>query len=129
MKSDFVLLISPRGLFEISIFLKHKQLSVRLFCFSLFTLSYNTFLIFLFESRYLSQVPFLLRTPSILSYLTFPALFLYISFVLQNRERFYWSDLLHAIPPIGPYVSRALTAPRAPASLRAPAYSRSPRAR
>ncbi len=83
-----------------ALFLKHKQLSVRLFCFSLFTLSYNTLLIFLFESRYLSQVPFLLRTPSILSYLTFPALFLYISFVLQNRERFYWSDLLHTIPAI-----------------------------
>ena len=59
----------------VGLFLKHKQLSVRLFCFSLFTLSYNTFVIFLFESRYLSQVPFLLRTPSILSYLTFPALF------------------------------------------------------
>jgi AraC-like DNA-binding protein len=82
------------------LFFKHQQLSVRLFCFSLLTLSYNTLLIFLFESRYLSHVPFLLRTPSILSYLTFPALFLYISFVLQGRERFYWYDLLHLVPAL-----------------------------
>ena len=84
----------------VMLFFKHKQLSVRIFCFSLFTLSYNTLLIFLFESRYLSLVPFLLRTPSILSYLTFPALFLYISFVLQGRDRFRWYDLLHVIPAV-----------------------------
>src|SRR5688572_7044177 len=82
------------------LFFKHRQLSVRLFCFSLFTLSYNTFVIFLFETRYLSHVPFLFRTPSILSYLTFPALFLYISFVLQDRKRFYWYDLLHLVPSL-----------------------------
>ena len=84
----------------VMLFFKHKQLSVRLFCFSLFTLSYNTLMIFLFESRYLSQVPFLLRTPSIFSYLTFPALFLYISFVLQGRDRLRWYDLLHVIPAV-----------------------------
>ena len=82
------------------LFFKHKQLSVRLFCFSLLTLSYNTFLIFLFESRYLSQAPYLLRTPAILSYLTFPAMFLYVSLVLRGREKLRWFDLLHLIPSL-----------------------------
>lgn len=82
------------------LFIRHRQLPLRLFCFSLFTLSYNTLVIFLFETRYLSEVPFFLRTPSILSYLTFPALFLYVSFVLQGRQRLRWYDLVHAIPAL-----------------------------
>jgi len=82
------------------VFYKHKELSSRLFGFSLFCLNYTVLLIFLFESRYILQVPFLFRTAPLFYYLIVPSFYLYLVFVLKKRTRLHWMDALHLLPAV-----------------------------
>jgi AraC-like DNA-binding protein len=81
-------------------FRKHKDLSSRLFAFSLFSLNYVVLLIFLFESRYILYVPFFFRTAPLFYYLVVPSFYLYLVFVLKKRHRLHWADALHLLPAI-----------------------------
>ena len=79
---------------------KHRDLSSRLFAFSLFSLNYVVLLIFLFESRYILYVPFFFRTAPLFYYLVIPSFYMYLGFVLKKRNRLRWSDSLHLLPAI-----------------------------
>ena len=80
------------------VFYKPKELSSRLFAFSLFSLNYAVLLIFLFESRYILYVPFFFRTAPLLYYLIVPSFYMYLVFVLKKRDRLHWADALHLLP-------------------------------
>jgi AraC-like DNA-binding protein len=82
------------------VFYKHKDLSSRLFAFSLFSLNYAVLLIFLFESRYILYVPFLFRTAPLVYYLIVPSFYMYLVFVLKKRNHLHWTDILHLLPTI-----------------------------
>src|SRR5215831_18567356 len=82
------------------VFYKHKELSSRLFAFSLFCLNYTVLLIFLFESRYILYVPFLFRTAPLLYYLIVPSFYMYLLFILKRRNHLQWTDGLHLLPAI-----------------------------
>jgi len=82
------------------VFYKHKELSSRLFGFSLFCLNYTVLLIFLFESRYILYVPFFFRTAPLFYYLVVPSFYLYLVFVLKKRNHLHWTDTLHLLPAI-----------------------------
>jgi len=71
------------------------MLAISLFCFS-----YSCWLIFLYESRYLSDLPFFFRTSGISNYLCTPAFFIYFMIALKPRRKLQWTDLLHLIPVI-----------------------------
>ena len=96
---SFAVLIT--GCIVISIvFYKHKDLSSRLFAFSLFSLNYAVLLIFLFESGYILYVPFFFRTAPLLYYLIVPSFYMYLVFVLKKRDRLHWTDAFHLLPAI-----------------------------
>jgi AraC-like DNA-binding protein len=82
------------------VFYKHKDLSSRLFAFSLFSINYAVLLIFLFESRYILYVPFFFRTAPLLYYLIVPSFYLYLVFVLKKRNHLRWTDALHLLPAV-----------------------------
>ena len=82
------------------VFYKHKDLSSRLFAFSLFSLNYTVLLIFLFESRYILYVPFFFRTAPLFYYLVVPSFYMYLVFVLKKRTHLHWADCLHLLPAI-----------------------------
>ncbi|HET6226023.1 MAG TPA: helix-turn-helix domain-containing protein [Bacteroidia bacterium] len=82
------------------VFYKHKELSSRLFAFSLFSLNYAVLLIFLFESKYILYVPFFFRTAPLFYYLIVPSFYMYLVFVLKKRSRLHWTDSLHLLPAI-----------------------------
>lgn len=79
---------------------RNKDLPSRMLAFSLFTLNYAVFLIFLFESAYIFYVPFFFRTGPLLYYLMVPSFYLYLVLVLRKRKQFRWSDALHLLPTI-----------------------------
>ena len=79
---------------------KHKDLSSRLFAFSLFSLNYAVLLIFLFESGYILYVPFFFRTAPLFYYLIVPSFYMYLVFVLKKRDRLQLTDALHLLPAI-----------------------------
>jgi len=94
---SFAVLVT--GCIVISIvFYKHKDLSSRLFAFSLFSLNYAVLLIFLFESKYILYVPFFFRTAPLFYYLIVPSFYLYLVFVLKKRNGLHWTDALHLLP-------------------------------
>jgi AraC-like DNA-binding protein len=80
------------------VFYKNKELSSRMFSFSLFSLNYVVLLIFLFESRYILYVPFFFRTAPLFYYLVVPSFYMYLVFVLKKRSRLNWTDALHLLP-------------------------------
>src|SRR6476660_6961759 len=82
------------------VFFLLKDLFSRLFAFSLFSLNYTVLLIFLFESRYILYVPFFFRTAPLFYYLVVPSFYMYLVFVLKNRDRLHWADALHLLPAI-----------------------------
>src|SRR6476620_11077870 len=82
------------------VFYKHKDLSSRLFAFSLFCLNYTVLLIFLFESRYILYMPFFFRTAPLLYYLIVPSFYIYFLFFLKRRYHLRWTDCLHLLPAI-----------------------------
>ncbi|HEX5024641.1 MAG TPA: hypothetical protein VFV68_05185, partial [Agriterribacter sp.] len=82
------------------VFYKHKELSFRLFAFSLFSLNYAVLMIFLFESRYILYVPFLFRTAPLFYYLIVPSFYMYLLLILKKRNRLRWTDMLHVLPAI-----------------------------
>jgi len=96
---SFAVLVT--GCIVISIvFYKHRDLSSRLFAFSLFSLNYAVLLIFLFESRYILYVPFIFRTAPLLYYLIVPSFYMYLVFVLKKRNRLHGTDSLHLLPAL-----------------------------
>ncbi len=96
---SFAVLIT--GCIVISIVLnKHKDLPSRLLAFSLFSLNFTVFLIFLFESKYLLYVPFFFRTGSFFYYLVMPSFYLYVVFVLKSRKYLRWTDGVHVLPAL-----------------------------
>src|SRR6476469_1374029 len=96
---SFAVLIT--GCIVISIVLrKHKDLPSRLLALSLFSLNFTVLLIFLFESKYIINVPFLFRTGSFFYYLVVPSFYLYSAFVIKSRKYLRWSDALHLLPAI-----------------------------
>jgi len=96
---SFAVLVT--GCIVISIVLrKYKDLPSRLLALSLFSLNFTVLLIFLFESRYIINVPFLFRTGSFFYYLVVPSFYLYSAFVIKSRKYLRWSDALHLLPAI-----------------------------
>jgi len=96
---SFAVLVT--GCIVISIVLrKHKDLPSRLLALSLFSLNFTVLLIFLFESKYIINVPFLFRTGSFFYYLVVPSFYLYSAFVIKSRKYLRWSDALHLLPAI-----------------------------
>ena len=96
---SFAVLVT--GCIVISIVLnKHKDLPSRLLAFSLFSLNFTVFLIFLFESQYLLYIPLFFRTGSFFYYLVMPSFYLYAAFVLRSRKFLRWTDALHALPAL-----------------------------
>ncbi|HEV8507588.1 MAG TPA: helix-turn-helix domain-containing protein [Chitinophagaceae bacterium] len=94
---SFAVLIT--GCIVIAIILnKHKDLPSRLLALSLFSLNFTVLLIFLFESRYILNLPFLFRTGSLFYYLVIPSFYLYAAFVIKSRKYLRWSDALHLLP-------------------------------
>ena len=82
------------------VFHKRKDLSSRLFAFSLFSLNYTVLLIFLFESKYILYVPFFFRTAPLFYYLIVPSFYMYLIFTLKKRDHLHWTDSLHLLPAI-----------------------------
>src|SRR4029078_3962338 len=82
------------------VFHKRKDLSSRLFAFSLFSLNYTVLLIFLFESKYILYVPFFFRTAPLFYYLIVPSFYMYLIFALKKRDHLRWTDSLHLFPAI-----------------------------
>src|SRR5678816_2999195 len=96
---SFAVLIT--GCIVISIVLnRRKDLPSRLLAFSLFSLNFTVFLIFLFESQYLLYMPLFFRTGSFFYYLVMPSFYLYAAFVLRSRKFLRWTDALHAVPAL-----------------------------
>lgn len=77
---------------------KNKYPSARWLAFFLFTLAYGCFLYFLFESKYLLNVPFLFRTGWITLYLAPASLLFYFMYLIDERRKLKWYDVLHLIP-------------------------------
>jgi AraC-like DNA-binding protein len=63
-------------------------------------LTSSNFFFFLFESRYLLNVPFLLRVGPLVNLLIAPTVFFYIVFSLNKKRKFKWWDLLHLLPAL-----------------------------
>jgi len=94
---SFAVLVT--GCIVIAIILrKHRDLPSRLLALSLFSLNFTVLLIFLFESKYIVDVPFLFRTGSFFYYLVMPSFYLYTVFVLKSRRYPRWTDALHLVP-------------------------------
>ena len=79
---------------------KHKDLASRILGFSLFTLNYTVFIVFLYESEFILSVPFLFQTAGLFYYLSAPFLFLYVYTALGGRIKFSWILLLHLLPAL-----------------------------
>jgi AraC-like DNA-binding protein len=77
---------------------KNKVHSTRWLAFFLFTLAYGCFLYFLFESKYLLNVPFFFRTGWISLYLAPQALLFYVLYLIDEKRKLKWYDALHLIP-------------------------------
>jgi AraC-like DNA-binding protein len=79
---------------------KRRDLPSRLLALSLLSLNFTVLLIFLFESRYILNAPFLFRTGSFFYYLVVPSFYLYTAFVIKSRKYLRWSDALHLLPAV-----------------------------
>src|SRR5215467_8097206 len=79
---------------------RNKDLPSRMLAFSLFTLNYAVLLIFLYESKYILYVPFLVRTGPLFYYLMVPSFYVYLRLVLKSRRQLQWTDALHLLPSI-----------------------------
>src|SRR6478752_4535705 len=77
------------------VYYKHKDIPSRLFAFSLLSLNYVVLLIFLFESKYILNVPFFFRTAPLFYYLVVPSFYMYLVFVLKKSTPLHWADCLH----------------------------------
>lgn len=77
---------------------RKKQPSTGFLAFFLFTLTITNFFLFLFESKYLLFVPFLLRWGPLINYVTAPALLFYVLYTLHESRKSRWYDGLHLVP-------------------------------
>ena len=79
---------------------KHKYPSTRWLAFFLFTLAYGCFLYFLFESRYLLEMPFFYRTGWLFLYMAPAALLFYFRYLVNENRKMKWYDALHFLPAL-----------------------------
>src|SRR4029078_2066021 len=79
---------------------KHRDLPSRLLALSLFSLNFTVLLIFLFESGFIANVPFLYRTGTLFYYMVVPSFYLYAAFVIRSRKYLRWSDAFHLLPAL-----------------------------
>ena len=69
----------------------------RLFSLTLFSLAYESFLMFLFSTKLILDVPHFGRTGTLALYLIYPSAYLYVRNLL-NQEKLKWTDLIHLLP-------------------------------
>lgn len=99
----FLLLFALNGVTVILILtvrntiLKSTQL---LLAINLLGITFGSIVICLVETRFILKVPFLFRLPSPLYYLMFPAAFLYVKLMLNNRSSLNKMEYLHFIPAL-----------------------------
>lgn len=78
-------------------FTKKDYQANRLFTVTLFSLAYESFIMFLFASKWILDVPHFGRTGTIALYLIYPSAYLYIRNLLQ-QEKLKWIDAIHLLP-------------------------------
>lgn len=99
----FLLLFALNGLTVILILtvrntmLKSTQL---LLAINLLGITFGSIVICLVETRFILKAPFLFRLPSPVYYLMFPAAYLYVKLMLNNRSSLNKMEYLHFIPAL-----------------------------
>jgi AraC-like DNA-binding protein len=99
----FLLLFALNGLTVILILtvrntiLKSTQL---LLAINLLGITFGSIVICLVETKFILNVPFLFRLPSPVYYLMFPAAYLYVKLMLNNRSSLNKMEYLHFIPAL-----------------------------
>jgi len=87
-------------LITLIILYKHRLKSSYFLALFLAMLSISNFMMFLFESRLVVQMPHFFRTGPLANYLIAPAMFMYILYVFNEKRKFQWYDLLHLLPAL-----------------------------
>ncbi len=97
----FCFAVSAIGLILIVILLYlHNEPSSRWLILLLFIFSAVCFFTFLFESRYVLDVPVFFRIGPFLNYLSAPALLFYVKYLMDEKRKLKWTDALHLIPAL-----------------------------
>src|SRR5262245_46427136 len=87
------------GLIVVTIILyRHTEPSAKFLSLFIFTFTVSAFFMFLFQSKYMLQMPYFLRVGPLINYLSAPALFFYIKYMFDEKRPFKWWDLLHLAP-------------------------------